>query len=832
MLTHSRNWYLTRWIKLRRPKSRQPMSGNIEQFEDRVLLAGDVLMSLRGSTLTIKGDASANEIAFVPGLTANSVVVNGLMGTTLNGMATFTFPSSVSTIKLNLGDGDDVVRVDDVEVGNLTGNLGNGNDDLEIERNDAHSIGTTLNSLNINGGAGNDTFNFGIAGDVNNQLTVTSKFHLVGGKGNDSRSTITSDLIAGTPKITTVEVVTPDPPPVVDTLTSSASTILVNQNEEVTFQAKLTNPAVGTEVDLSTANSAGIPDSGGFLFQLFDDGSPLHDDAVAGDGIYTNSIAVNLATLGDQFYSAQVVNNGTVSKTLVTHVTAVAAPTAEAFSQNVSNVSALQTQLDSAIAGGQSVSAALAAIRTQLLGMSNVNASSISVTSTGIYWTLNDGETQGIQAAVPGALTKGGSSSVSPDVDPSATAAVTHSAPEVTANDSAPLKFTGNALILASFFYQFEVNGFGDESNDIDTILTNAGMTTQFDANTSVSGPGSNNVGVDSFKGLGQYDVVSISAHGSLRPGLGEVVNTGQLVTDNDVNNLSLMADYRAHRLTLGSVNGRTYWDITPAFITYYAGQMNHTIVYVSACECAENGTMAAAFLGKGASAYIGYSDTVNTPFSNSHGIALFNYLTDPNGHLSTDATPVTVPNRVGDVPGIDVDIDPTAPHALYTYFGDPNATLPTNGDLLKNTQLFVSYTWGVSQRDLDSNTDFVGSSVGYATPGPSTYLTFSGDNTSAGGGENVYVDLFNSYQAGAWAGSTDVDMNAGWYIPAGGSGPATLTVAFYNTVTQTYTHVTKRTINPGQEDGAASAPVGTAHIVVTLNNDNPDNDTVAFTLI
>lgn len=163
---------------------------------------------------------------------------------------------------------------------------------------------------------------------------------------------------------------------------------------------------------------------------------------------------------------------------------------------------------------------------------------------------------------------------------------------------------------------------------------------------------------------------------------------------------------------------------------------------------------------------------------------------------------------------------------------GDPDAKLKTDGDLLTETEVYVSYTWPVTQRDLDSSTLFVGSSVGYANPGPSTYLSFSGDDTSNGGEETVYVDLYQSFVDGKWGGSVDVDMNAGWYIPAQGSGPALLTVGFYNTETGEYNHLSSRTISPGAQSGAASTFVGSAHVIIDLHDDGIEDDTVTLEFI
>ena len=57
----------------------------IEQFESRLLLTGNVLVSQKGTSVGITGDAGANEISIVPGPSANTVTIVGLNGTLVNG---------------------------------------------------------------------------------------------------------------------------------------------------------------------------------------------------------------------------------------------------------------------------------------------------------------------------------------------------------------------------------------------------------------------------------------------------------------------------------------------------------------------------------------------------------------------------------------------------------------------------------------------------------------------------------------------------------------------------------------------------------------------------
>jgi hypothetical protein len=55
--------------------------------------------------------------------------------------------------------------------------------------------------------------------------------------------------------------------------------------------------------------------------------------------------------------------------------------------------------------------------------------------------------------------------------------------------------------------------------------------------------------------------------------------------------------------------------------------------------------------------------------------------------------------------------------------------------------------------------------------------------------------------------------MMAGWYSPAEGYGPATLTVALKNINTGELVNTVQKTISPGEQSSAATTPVGSVEI-------------------
>jgi hypothetical protein len=88
--------------------------------------------------------------------------------------------------------------------------------------------------------------------------------------------------------------------------------------------------------------------------------------------------------------------------------------------------------------------------------------------------------------------------------------------------------------------------------------------------------------------------------------------------------------------------------------------------------------------------------------------------------------------------------------------------------------------------------------------------MVFSGDNTSDSASESVTIKFFRALFDGQWNDSVTVDLYAGWYSPAGGSGPVNIVVTSCGGQTQS------KTVSPGSQTGCASTQVGS----VTINKD------------
>lgn len=136
----------------------------------------------------------------------------------------------------------------------------------------------------------------------------------------------------------------------------------------------------------------------------------------------------------------------------------------------------------------------------------------------------------------------------------------------------------------------------------------------------------------------------------------------------------------------------------------------------------------------------------------------------------------------------------------------------------LANVDLVISYSWSTNVRDLDTATTFHGTTVGWSASESGPYLAWTGDDTSSGGRETVTIDLLGAWEADFFTGnafggySIEVGTKAGWYSPAGGSGPATLSVYLLDTSTGAVVpggKIAPKRIAPGTQSGVASTPVG-----------------------
>ncbi|WP_446898498.1 Ig-like domain-containing protein [Clostridium sp. LBM24168] len=150
---------------------------------------------------------------------------------------------------------------------------------------------------------------------------------------------------------------------------------------------------------------------------------------------------------------------------------------------------------------------------------------------------------------------------------------------------------------------------------------------------------------VNAFKDLGNYSAIIVHTHGGttfagniFQKFYQKVVDsplvtnmTGEIVTADTLKEHE--KDLKTGRLAIVSVPGSNYryYAVTPFFIDSYNSNINSTVVYGGFCDSAYDNTMKDVYLDKGAVAYLGFSNTVNSQYNNNVGKTLFNYLIDDN---------------------------------------------------------------------------------------------------------------------------------------------------------------------------------------------------------
>lgn len=147
---------------------------------------------------------------------------------------------------------------------------------------------------------------------------------------------------------------------------------------------------------------------------------------------------------------------------------------------------------------------------------------------------------------------------------------------------------------------------------------------------------------------------------------------------------------------------------------------------------------------------------------------------------------------------------------------GNDGTLLVENADF-EQYSLKLRYSWGASQTDLDTGTEFLEEKVGFSCQISAEYLDWTtGDNTGSNGFESVEVNLSEAKVQGLWVNNTSVVANAGWFS-SGSEGPATLRVFLINSISKTEIAGSELStvISPGAQSGCASKLVATIFITV-----------------
>jgi len=218
---------------------------------------------------------------------------------------------------------------------------------------------------------------------------------------------------------------------------------------------------------------------------------------------------------------------------------------------------------------------------------------------------------------------------------------------------------SNKVLAIAAEYYKW---GENDDIPEMQMMLKQNGC---FDV-TYVTFPGKGLGTVEAYKHLGGYGIVLLSGHGnSFYKGVqtdyqdtflwngsgGQVVFSSNMAVTEDTRG-TYEDDLKAGRLVL--YNNKAIYGMLPTFFMRYAGSMPNSLVYVSPCRGAWNGTMAQAFLSLGAGAYLGYDEVVHTGFCQETGPPFLDMMLEPGTKLGEAYLPaVGYPTTKGKHPAV-----------------------------------------------------------------------------------------------------------------------------------------------------------------------------------
>lgn len=159
-----------------------------EGLETRAMLAGNVTVTLAATTLTLVGDASANEIEITAGANPGEYVITGLNNTQINGPSLINDP--FDNLVVQLAGGSDIFTVRGISATNRLNVAGDINIDNADGNNTNKLINVQLNDdLTVTKVAGASESNL----ELNATTIVGDTILSAGGFNGDSKTVITAD---------------------------------------------------------------------------------------------------------------------------------------------------------------------------------------------------------------------------------------------------------------------------------------------------------------------------------------------------------------------------------------------------------------------------------------------------------------------------------------------------------------------------------------------------------------------------------------------------------------------------------------------------------------
>ncbi|MFH2001466.1 MAG: choice-of-anchor L domain-containing protein [Planctomycetota bacterium] len=380
------------------------------------------------------------------------------------------------------------------------------------------------------------------------------------------------------------------------------------------------------------------------LGPMYDDGDLNHGDDIKGDAVFSTKITLLEPTAGDvhlRIVASTQELSGKIEAfsqmfllTVVNPVDAAEALAAVSIQQEAQTkfYTALQTAsredaLASTLAWLKSQATVLDASVTQSHDIWVVFGSGL----TGLIFCGEEGNENGGMGSTPAG--REGLATDTPLREQTPGAPIPAGSARSASSSADPDAVLNTNAILYGAFYS-EYSGMGQEFlNSLKTRLDNS-KAPKFkyiylkDAAADV----------DALADLPSYGLVALHSHGGLDDKGDVIIMTGEEFSVESFD--KHMLRYLAEQLTMGTINGKTYWSFKPRLIKKLRNNFPNSIIYMGACSTMKNATLSSAFLGKGANTCFGFSAPVKASFDKWMANQLFALLIDDHKKTGEAFTP------------------------------------------------------------------------------------------------------------------------------------------------------------------------------------------------
>ena len=295
-------------------------------------------------------------------------------------------------------------------------------------------------------------------------------------------------------------------------------TVFVGEPTTLTFSAALRSGVARPQL-IQVRSSAGAD-----VISLYDDGDLAKGDDIAGDGLYNNRLVMHPTSEVDQSYHA-VIPGGPRAPDRRLVVVSRLSPAD--FARNVTLSSSLESTYQLAINSGTPPQQAANMIVAQLAARpAEVKLYGKNPSATGVWWVTKEGV---LNAIVPSSVLAGQQrSSDRRFFDSPAEVETRQRPPQVLLYSAVAKALTTQrsqlvakageneigsnlGVVLAPFYWQFEGQWNGDESDDVAALLRANGfvVTERRNANN-----GDQSISIDDFKSLSDSGAIVVTSHG------------------------------------------------------------------------------------------------------------------------------------------------------------------------------------------------------------------------------------------------------------------------------------------------------------------------------